>query len=101
MKKKNALTPAALDALHDGFLSDLLTPGLLIEARASGKKRWRFRRLIAGTTVIASVYGGLYPATTIAEAREWGRALNECVEAGVDPREAIRERKVRDAMTSA
>ena len=72
MKKKNALTPAALDALHDGFLSDLLTPGLLIEARASGKKRWRFRRLIAGTTVIASVYGGLYPATTIAEAREWG-----------------------------
>ena len=99
MKKKNALTPAALDALHDGFLSDLLTPGLLIEARASGKKRWRFRRLVAGTPVIASLYGGLYPTTTIAEAREWARGLNEKIEVGVDPREAIHEQKARDAMT--
>ena len=36
MKKKAALTPAALDALKDGTLLDLLTPGLLVEARASG-----------------------------------------------------------------
>jgi len=34
-------------------LSDLLTPGLAIEVLGSGKKRWRYRRQVAGTKIVA------------------------------------------------
>lgn len=101
MGRKIALTPASIDALKQGLLTDLLTPGLAIEALASGKKRWRFRRLIAGTKTVVTMFGGLFPAQTIADAREWARGLNETVEAGVDPREALREEQARAAMTVA
>jgi integrase len=77
-----------------------LTPGLAIEVLASGKKRWRYRRQVAGTTVMVTLYGPTYPAQTIAVAREWARGLNECVEAGIDPREALALRK-RASMTVA
>ncbi|WP_407673069.1 integrase arm-type DNA-binding domain-containing protein [Novosphingobium beihaiensis] len=33
---------------------------------------------------------GLFPAQTIAQAREWARGLNQQVEAGIDPREEQR-----------
>jgi hypothetical protein len=101
MAKKIALTPSSIDALHKGLLTDLLTPGLGIEVLVSGKKRWRYRRQIAGTSSVAALYGQLFPAQTIAAAREWARGLNEKVEAGIDPREALREEKARAAMTVA
>ena len=101
MAKTIAFTPATLDALNKGHLSDPLTPGLMIEVLEGGKKRWRFRRKIAGKLVIISVFGGRYPATSIATAREWARPLNEQVEAGIDPREARREAEKRSGMTVA
>ena len=101
MAKKIALTPASIDAMQKGLLADLLTPGLAIEVLASGKKRWRYRRQIAGKDVVASLCGRLFPVQTIAAAREWARGLNEKVEAGIDPREALREEKARASMTVA
>lgn len=69
------LTPASVDALQKGLLADLLTPGLAIEVLASGKRRWRYRRQVAGTTVMVTLFGPTFPAQTIAGAREWARRL--------------------------
>ena len=99
--KKLALTPASIDALQKGLLADLLTPGLAIEVLASGKKRWRYRRQIASTTIMVTLYGLMFPAQTIAGAREWARGMNDKVEQGIDPREALREEKARASMTVA
>jgi len=101
MARKVALTPASIDALQRGLLADLLTPGLAIEVLDSGKKRWRYRRQVAGTNVMATLFGQVFPAQTIAAAREWARGLNEKTEAGIDPREALREEKARAEMTIA
>ena len=101
MARKVALTPASIDALKKGSLADLPTPGLAIEVLGSGKKRWRYRRLVAGTKVVATLFGGLFPARPIADAREWARGLNEKTESGIDPREALREEKTRAEMTVA
>ena len=100
MARKVALTPASIDALKKGSLADLPTPGLAIEVLGSGKKRWRYRRLVAGTKVVATLFGGLFPARPIA-ARAWARGLNEKTESGIDPREALREEKARAEMTAA
>ena len=99
MAKKSVLTPAALDALKAATLSDQLTPGLSVEVLGSGKKRWRYRRQVAGTRVIATLFGGLFPAVSVASAREWARSLNEQVEAGIDPRQARRAEQARASMT--
>src|SRR5947209_5574245 len=101
MARKLALTPASVDAHQTGLLADLLTPGLAIEVLASGKKRWRYRRQVAGTTIMVTLYGPPFPALTIAEAREWARGLNDKVEIGIDPREALRAEKARASMTVA
>ena len=101
MARKIALTPASIDALQKGLLADLLTPGLAIEVLVSGKKRWRYRRQVAGTTVMVTLHGLTFPAQTIAYAREWARGLNEKIEAGIDPREALRADKARATMTVA
>jgi integrase len=97
--QKIALTPAAIDNLNSARILDLLTPGLAIEVLASGKKRWQYRRQIPGTKVMATLFGGLFPGWTISDAREWARGLNEILETGVDPREALRADKVRAEMT--
>ena len=101
MARKLGLTPAAIDGLTSGSLPDLVTPGLAIEVLSSGKKRWRYRRKVAGSKVVATVFGNLFPAQSIAAAREWARLLNEQVEAGIDPRVARREEQARAAMTVA
>lgn len=97
--KKVALTPASIDALQIGSLRDLLTPGLAIEALKSGKKRWGYRRQVAGTKIMATLSGKLFPAQNIADARRWARLLNENTEAGIDPRVALREEKNRQDFT--
>lgn len=99
--KKVALTPATIDAMKSVRIWDLLTPGLAIEALASGKKRWMYRRQVAGLKVVATLFGGSFPSLSIADAREWARGLNDMVEAGIDPREALRAEKERAEMTVA
>src|SRR3546814_16334489 len=88
MARKVALTPASIDALTKGSLADLPTPGLAIAVLGSGKKRWRYRRLVAGTKVVATLFGGLFPARPLA-ARAWARRLNEENGTGSDPRGAL------------
>lgn len=101
MAGKNAFTPASIDALQKGILSDPLTPGLAIEVLGSGKKRFRYRRQIARKNAVATLFGGLFPSQPIADAREWARGLNDLVEAGIDPREVERKEKARAEMTVA
>ncbi|HZV09100.1 MAG TPA: integrase arm-type DNA-binding domain-containing protein [Novosphingobium sp.] len=101
MAKKVTLTPASIDALQKGILADLLTPGLAIEVLGSGRKRWRYRRQVAGTDIMVTMFGQAFPAQTIAAAREWARELNTQTEAGIDPRVVLREERVRASMTVA
>lgn len=101
MAQKIALTPAAIDNLHKGLLADVQTPGLAIEVLGSGKKRWRYRRKVARKTIMVTLYGKPFPLQSIAEARDWARELNEKTEAGIDPRVAQREEKLRSEMTVA
>lgn len=102
MAKKIPFTPASLDAIINvRILADPLNPGLAIEVLNSGKKRWKYRRKIAGKDVTVTLFGGLYPTYSIAAAREWARELNELVEAGLDPRDVRREEKARSEMTVA
>ena len=100
-KAKAAFTPAALDALVCGRICVPETPGLRIEVLPSGKKRWKFRRRLPGTDITIKMHFGLFPARSIAEAREWARKLNEKIDAGIDPREALREEEERTVMTVA
>lgn len=101
MAKKSTFSPAAIDALRKGLPVDPQTPDLALEVLPSGKKRWRYRRLVAGTKTVATLFGGLFPAQTMAGAREWADGLNELVEAGIDPRIKQREDKARATMTVA
>lgn len=45
------------------------------------------------------MFGGTFPAVSIASARDWARSLNQMVEGGIDPREAIRAEAARTTMT--
>ena len=101
MAKKVTLTPALIDELKNGSLLDRQTPGLAIQVLGSGKKRWFYRRAVAGTKVVATLFGGPFPTQSIAHAREWARGLNEKAEAGIDPREALRDEERRSGMTVA
>lgn len=101
MARKIALTPTAIDNLQKGLIADLQTPGLAIEVLGSGRKRWRYRRRVAGKSIMVTVFGGPFPLKSIGEARKWARDLNEKTEAGVDPRVAQREEKIRSEMTVA
>lgn len=95
--KKSQLTPALIDDLKVGKLEDAKTGGLAIEVLPSGKKRWLYRRRIAGSGETLKRTLGLFPAYTIAAAREWARELNLQCDAGKDPREAER---AEDRLTS-
>jgi integrase len=64
---------------------------LWIEVLPSGKKRWIYRRRIVGRKVVVKLSLGLYPAYTIADAREWANRLNLQIDAGIDPRETTRQ----------
>ncbi|HVI06000.1 MAG TPA: hypothetical protein VM711_07910 [Sphingomicrobium sp.] len=94
MAKKIALTPASIDALKKGRLAGLLTPGLFVEVLGSGKKRRKYRHQVAGTDIVAVLFGRLYPAQTIAQSPEWANSLNEKAEAGIDPRALSARRKL-------
>ena len=99
MSKRIVFSPASIDDLKTGSISDPLTPGLAIVPLSEGKKRWRYRRRVPGSKVIVTILGGFFPSTNIAIAREWAQSLNLLVEAGTDPREAQRAEKAYTAMT--
>jgi integrase len=101
MATRTAFTPASIDAITQGILRDPQTPGLFIEVLSSGKKRWKYRRLIHRGNVEIRLSFGLFPAHSIAEARDWAGGLNENVERGIDPREAMRVEEERASMTVA
>ena len=101
MAKKVTLTPVLIDELKNGSLIDRQTPGLAVAVLDSGKKRWFYRRRIAGTKVVATLYGGPFPTQPIASVREWARGLNEKTEARIDPRQALRDEERRSGMTVA
>lgn len=99
MARKDPLVPAAIDRLEQGRICDPLTPGLRIEALRSGRKRWKFRRRLPGTSAVIKMHLGCFPVVSIAEARQWASRLNEEIDAGIDPRNAIREEAARTLMT--
>lgn len=104
-RKKQALTPAAIDNLKIGALQDLLTPGLSIEVATSGGKVWKYyRRLPPGRGFLRRVLGP-FPANNIADARAWAGAFNGQIEAGIDPRAGERaeaaERRAREEAQQA
>ena len=71
MARQKAFTPATIDELIRGRISDPLTPGLGIEVLTSGKKRWEYRRRVPCSGLIVKMWLGLYPAYSIADARQW------------------------------
>ncbi|HTU11573.1 MAG TPA: integrase arm-type DNA-binding domain-containing protein [Allosphingosinicella sp.] len=82
-----------------GRLDDPETGGLSIEVLSSGKKRWRYRRRIVGGGETLKRSLGLYPAYSIAAARDWARSLNLQCDVGSDPREAERHEDRLASMT--
>ncbi len=97
--KKKELSPALVDDLRCGKLDDLKTGALSIEVLPSGKKRWLYRRRIAGRADVVKLSLGLYPAYSIADAREWANGLNLQIDAGIDPRETARQELRLSTMT--
>jgi|GEM_PF-653779 len=89
--KKKELTPALIDDMRRGKLDDSKTGALSIEVLPSGKRRWIYRRRIAGRGAVVKLSLGLYPAYSIADAREWANGLNLQIDAGIDPRETARQ----------
>lgn len=101
MARKQAFTPASIESLTCGKLKDPNTPGLFVAVLTSGKKALKFRRRIVRSGTIVERTFGHFPACTIGTARQLAAALNEQVEAGIDPRAAEREAADRHAMTVA
>jgi integrase len=99
MARQLSFTPGAIDSLKSGALADPETPGLRIEVLSSGKKRWQYRRRMAGGDAVVKLAFGLFPARSIAEARHWAAGLNEQIEAGIDPRQPLLEEQRRAQMT--
>ncbi|MFA7585039.1 MAG: integrase family protein [Novosphingobium sp.] len=98
MGKAQNFSPSSIDALVSGKRSDPNTPGLCVLVGASGKKIWQFRRRIAKSGAIVKLKLGQYPAFTIPAARQWAQQLNEAIERGEDPREAMRAEKARETL---
>lgn len=94
-------SPGRLDSLTEGRLADPQTPGLFIDANRRGRRTWRYRRRLAFSSDILKLTLGLYPAFTLADAREWAGSLNAQIEAGADPRAVARAEAERTKLTVA
>ncbi|QSB43414.1 DUF4102 domain-containing protein [Tsuneonella flava] len=99
MGKAYNFNPSSLDMLNSGWCSAPLVAGLCVIVSATGKKTWRYRRRIARSGAIVTLTLGTCPAYTIPMAREWANELNQAIERGEGPREAIRVEKVRESLT--
>jgi integrase len=99
MARKKPFTPATLDDPICVPISDPETPGLSIRPLRSGNKSWQYRRRLKKSGTVLKLKLGLYPAHSIADARQWARSLSEQIEAGFDPRVVQREEEARTTMT--
>ncbi len=90
MPKSVILTPVHIDRLKHGILSDREVPGLSIVDSAADRKRWRFKRVVAGTRTTVELILGSFPNYSIDEAREWAAPLSKAVARGEDPRKIQR-----------
>lgn len=99
MSRNALLSPGRLDRLVGGQLADAETPGLVLHSNAKGRRTWHYRRRLARSDVTLRLTLGLYPAYSLAAAREWARGLNSQIEAGLDPREVAREEFERNKLT--
>lgn len=70
--KKKELTPALIGDLRTGKLDDPKTGALSIEVLPSGRKRWLYRRRIAGRGVVVKLSLGCYPAYSICGCAQMG-----------------------------
>jgi integrase len=96
MSKKIIFTPASLEALKAGSMTDPQNPYLTIQRTEGGKLKWKFVRRMSRSTVV--VRGTKpYPATTIAGARQWAHDWCAAIDAGNDPRELERARVEHEA----
>lgn len=95
MSKSVILTPAHIDRLKSGSLSDREVPGLAIVVPGLARKQWRFKRCVAGTKKTVELILGCYPAFSIDEARAWAAPLSRAVARGKDPREIKRADEAR------
>jgi hypothetical protein len=99
VNKMTFLTPARLDSFTEGKLADPQTPGLFLQANRRGRRTWRYRRRIASSNESLKLTLGLYPAFSLAGAREWAASFNAQIEAGVDPRAVARAEAERAILT--
>lgn len=93
MKQSVIITPAQIDRLRNGSLSDREVPGLSIIANQHGKKKWRFKRLVSGSDLTVELVLGGFPDFSIADAREWAGPLSKAAGRGEDPRVEQRRRE--------
>ncbi|WP_354307751.1 integrase arm-type DNA-binding domain-containing protein [Sphingomonas trueperi] len=56
---------------------------------------WKYRCLVSGgaSREARKATLGPFPTYSIADARAWAAALNECTERGIDPAQKLRERR--------
>jgi len=98
---RKKLTAGNIESHSAGNLPDPQTPGLFIKVLASGKKAWKYRRRVVGSDTVVERSFGHFPTHSIAVARDWANALNELIEAGIDPRQAEQQESDRASMTVA
>ena len=77
-------------------IPDAYLPGLYLVVQPSGKKAWAVRYRYAGRPTKYTL--GAYPAFTLSEAREAGRATLRSVAEGLDPA-AVKAKAKREAIT--
>lgn len=100
MGKSQNFNPSSIDALSEGKHPDPLIAGLCVIVSGSGRKVWQFRRRVAKSGVVVTLKLGVFPAHSIAAARQWASGLNEAIERGDDPRIGIRIDKAKGLTVS-
>ena len=65
MSKSMFLTPTQIERLKGGPLFDRQVPGFGIVISHAGKLRWRFKRMIAGSSKTAELISGRFPSTRL------------------------------------
>src|SRR5688572_14903719 len=101
MGRKMGLTPALIEEMVPSSVSDSATPGLFIKMLGPQRHVWKYRRKVSGSAKSVKMTLGPYPARSIAEARNWARAINQKIEIGIDPREERSIEQSRAEMTVA
>ncbi|WEK43406.1 MAG: hypothetical protein P0Y64_00725 [Candidatus Sphingomonas colombiensis] len=93
------LTPAATDRLTRGSLRDSRTPGLKIEAKASGRKVWLFRRRGARSDEIVNASLGVFSGPSARGCAKMGHGPGCGDRMGREPAPLERTENARSATT--